>query len=86
MGDRFMQKGWILGATALLIGGLATVGHAGPDDKKLVVEGVAMTTDAAPPAGSPFERIYSGWRFRKAETQQLQMDDFENPAMPTADQ
>lgn len=85
MGNRFTRSGWIWGATALLIGGVATVGHAGPDNKTLMVEGVTIATDVAAPAGSPFERLYSGWRFRKAETQQLQMDDFENPAMPTVD-
>lgn len=85
MGNRLMRKSMVVGATALLIGGLATVGYAGPDKNKLEIEGVPIVTDVAAPAGSPFERLYSGWRFRKAETQQLQMDDFENPAMPTVD-
>jgi len=70
--------------------GMASVGFwgtssAGPDSNNLVVEGQAIATEAAAPAGVEVEKIYSGWRFRNPETQSLQMDDFENPAMPTVD-
>lgn len=55
----------------------------GPDDDKLVVnEEIEMITETAAPAHAENMRtIYSGWRFRTDETQALQMDDFENPAM-----
>lgn len=53
---------------------------AGPDENKLVIEGVEIATDAPAPADSELDRLYSGWRFRTVETQALQADDFENPA------
>ena len=62
---------------------MATAAQAGPgpDEDKLVVEGVEIVTEAATPEGHPLDRLYSGWRFRSDETQALQTDDFENPAM-----
>jgi sulfur-oxidizing protein SoxA len=68
---------------ALVAGGAA---FAGPDNNKLVIEGEEILTDVATPDGHPLDRLYSGWRFRAAETQQLEMDDFENPAMVLVDQ
>lgn len=66
--------------------GAATVAMAGPDEDKLVIEGQEIVTDVKAPDGSPFDRLYSGWRFRTNETQALQMDDFENPAMVGVEQ
>ncbi|MEL7470976.1 MAG: sulfur oxidation c-type cytochrome SoxA [Pseudomonadota bacterium] len=62
---------------------VALVAHAGPgpDDDKLVIEGVEIVTEVKAPAGHPLDTIYSGWRFRSDETQALETDDFENPAM-----
>lgn len=72
-----------LGALAALA--VVTIGaagaHAGPDEDKLVIDGVEIATEAPAPEGHPLDRLYSGWRFRTDETQALQMDDFENPAM-----
>ncbi len=51
----------------------------------LVIEGVTIPTDAKAPEGSPLDHVYSGWRFRAAETQALQTDDFENPGFPAVD-
>ncbi len=56
---------------------------ADPDDDQLVVnEEIEMITEAAAPDHMERVRtIYSGWRFRSDETQAVQMDDFDNPAM-----
>ena len=53
----------------------------GPDNDTLTIEGVEIVTEVKTPEGHPLDVIYSGWRFRKDETQALEMDDFENPAM-----
>ena len=53
------------------------------EDANLVINGeIEMTvrTDA-PEHLENLSTIYSGWVFRSDETQALQMDDFENPAM-----
>ncbi|MBV2360341.1 sulfur oxidation c-type cytochrome SoxA [Thalassococcus sp. CAU 1522] len=62
----------------------------GPDDDTLVINGETemVTKTAAPPAmqEAGIEEVISGWHFRTDETQSLQMDDFENPAMIFVDQ
>ena len=59
---------------------IATAAVAEPDDNQLVIDGQTIVTDLEAPDDSPLDHIYSGWRFRSPETQQLQTDDFENPA------
>ncbi|MEX0318577.1 MAG: sulfur oxidation c-type cytochrome SoxA [Ruegeria sp.] len=62
---------------------------AGPDEDALVVnEEIEMVTQTAAPAhlSDALDEIYSGWRFRSDETQSLQMDDFDNPALVFVDQ
>ena len=59
----------------------AALAGPGPDDDKLVIEGVEIVTEVETPKGHPLKTIYSGWRFRSDETQGLEADDFENPAM-----
>ncbi len=59
----------------------AAIAGPGPDDDKLVIDGVEITTETETPEGHPLDTIYSGWRFRSDETQALQVDDFENPAL-----
>lgn len=57
------------------------------DDNSLTVDGAPMVTETDAPAHlENFTKIYSGWRFRTPETQALQMDDFDNPAMVFVDQ
>lgn len=56
------------------------------DEDKLVVDGMAIATDAPAPEDSELDMLYSGWRFRSDETQALQMDDFENPAFVAVEQ
>ena len=75
----------VVGLAAVLAGAVALPVLAGPDDNSLVVEGEKLVTEAAAPQGVDVDTIYSGWRFRSPETQALQMDDFENPAMPVVD-
>lgn len=71
-------------ACAALAAGVAGAG----EDSELVVNGEqALITRAEAPAhvdGLP--EVLSGWLFRTDETQALQMDDFENPAMVYVDQ
>jgi sulfur-oxidizing protein SoxA len=76
----------IIGTAAALIF-IAGSGSAfaDADDNTLVIEGEKLVSEAPAPEGVEVEKIYSGWRFRSPETQSLQMDDFENPAMPTVD-
>jgi len=69
------------GIAGMLGAGLAV---AGPDDHELTIDGVSVATSAPAPAhldGALGDTIYSGWRFRTAETQALEEDDFGNPAM-----
>lgn len=63
--------------------------HADADDDTLVLnEEETMITRAAAPAHleDALDEVVSGWHFRSDETQALQMDDFENPAMVFVDQ
>ena len=69
----------------------ALIGFAGPafaqDDSTLSIDGEAFVTETAAPAHlDNLSTIYSGWRFRTPETQALQTDDFDNPAMIFVDQ
>ena len=57
------------------------------DNNSLSVEGEPLITEvAAPDHVENLDTLYSGWRFRSPETQYLQTDDFENPAMVFVDQ
>jgi sulfur-oxidizing protein SoxA len=59
------------------------------DDAKLIVNGeIELVTRTEAPAHleGALREIRSGWTFRTAETQALQMDDFENPGMIFVDQ
>jgi sulfur-oxidizing protein SoxA len=70
-------------ASAIFAAGTATA----QDNNTLTVEGETLVTEvAAPDHVENLDTLYSGWRFRSAETQYLQTDDFENPAMVFVDQ
>ena len=73
-------------ATLSLVGMTASFVQAGPDDNAYVVNGETIPTDVAAPEDSPLDHLYSGWRYRKGETQRLQTDDFENPAFVAVEQ
>jgi sulfur-oxidizing protein SoxA len=66
---------------------LGSTAAAGPDEDSLVVNGeVEMITETAAPEHMEYiDTIYSGWRFRTDDTQALQLDDFDNPAMLAID-
>ena len=80
-----MKKALALIGAVALAGTTAMTALAGPDDDQLFIDGVSIVTDVAGPEGSPFDTLYSGWRYRSDETQALQIDDFENPAFAAVD-
>ncbi|MBE0412720.1 sulfur oxidation c-type cytochrome SoxA [Yoonia sp.] len=61
---------------------------AADEDADLIInDEIEITVRAEAPAHvDGLRTIYSGWVFRADETQALQMDDFENPAMLFADE
>ncbi|MDE4133326.1 sulfur oxidation c-type cytochrome SoxA [Phaeobacter sp. QD34_3] len=68
---------------------LPMAAFADADDDTLVVnDEITMVTKAAAPAhvADVLDEVMSGWHFRSDETQALQKDDFENPAMVFVDQ
>ena len=73
-----MTRPGLLAAAAAMI----ATGALAQDDNQLVINGeIKMITEAsAPDYIDGLSEIYSGWRFREAELQALQMDDFDNPA------
>lgn len=73
---------WMLGVAVTAMGSSVLLADENAD---LVVEGETITVRAAAPEGSPFSELRSGWTYRTVETQALQMDDFDNPAMVYVD-
>lgn len=61
---------------------------AEPDEDNLMInDELDMTSVTEAPAHlENLDTIYSGWHFRTDETQALQVDDFDNPAMIFVDQ
>ena len=49
-------------------------------------EEVMINQASAPAHLENLDEVFSGWNYRTAETQALQMDDFENPGMIFVDQ
>ncbi|WP_425053310.1 sulfur oxidation c-type cytochrome SoxA [Psychromarinibacter sp. S121] len=78
-----------LGTATALAAVLALTGPAlgDPDDDALVINGeTEIITEAPAPEHMEYiDTIYSGWRFRTDETQALELDDFDNPAMLAVD-
>ena len=72
-------------AVAALAGGSA---WADENATLIVNDEIEMVTRTEAPEHlkDRFDEIYSGWVFRSDETQTLQLDDFENPAMVVVDQ
>lgn len=56
------------------------------ENAELVVEGEPIVTKLDAPDDHPLDELLSGWRFRTAETQALQTDDFDNPGMVFVEQ
>lgn len=84
----FINAKYIAGFAAASLGAIALVispVSADPDDHVLSIDGEVIATDVEAPDGHPLDHLYSGWRYRNAETQALQLDDFENPAFVQVD-
>lgn len=65
----------------------AGVAFAQDTEDKLQIDGQSFVTEtSAPEHLENLSTIYSGWLFRTDETQALQLDDFDNPAMIFVDQ
>ncbi len=76
-----MKRAIAIFGAAALAGTTALTALAGPDEDELYIDGVKIVTHAKTSGDHPLDEIWSGWRFRSDETQALQVDDFENPAM-----
>jgi L-cysteine S-thiosulfotransferase len=87
-----MRNKSLLGSGAIAALAIAFAGAVGADigdDEELIVNGeIEMIIETDPPEHleGALSRIYSGWVFRTDETQEMQMDDFENPGMIFVDQ
>jgi len=86
-----MKKNKLLAlAAAASIAAAAAYADA-DEDAKLVISGedgmeeMIVRTDPPAHLADTFDVIYSGWLFRTSETQALEMDDFDNPAMVLVD-
>lgn len=82
------MKNTLIGAmtTALALGATAALADENAD---LTVNGETEITLRAPAPdhlSDVLDEVRSGWTFRSSETQQLQMDDFDNPGMIFVDQ
>ncbi len=71
-----------LGALAIS-GGIA---FSDADDHELVIDGTKINTKVAAPKDSPLDELISGWHFALSETQEMQSDDFDNPALSAIEQ
>lgn len=83
-------KARLLGATlaacSLVVAG-AAISDIG-DENSLIVNGeieMIVETEAPDFLDGALDTIYSGWVFRSMETQAMQADDFDNPAMLDVD-
>lgn len=75
----------LMGGTAVIVLVLAVLPAQAQDvaDPQLIVNGEIEMITRAPAPGhvDNLNEIISGWLFRTAETQSLQLDDFDNPGM-----
>ena len=82
-----MKDKKLLSSCLLVLALAATPVASDPDNNNLIINGeLQMISETEAPAHlESLNTIYSGWRFRTQETQALQLDDFDNPAMLTVD-
>ena len=68
---------------AFVAGSVLLAGSAmAQQDMALEIEGQTMISTAPSPSHMEnVDTIYSGWLFRASQTQELELDDFENPGM-----
>lgn len=71
-----------------LLGGFAASAAYADESADLVVNGDTeiVVRTSAPEHLDALDEVLSGWVFRSDETQELQMDDFDNPGMVFVDQ
>lgn len=80
------MKKVILAASALALATASWAGEPG-DGATLQIEGEDFVIETAAPEHMEYvDTIYSGWVFRTVETQDLQLDDFDNPSFIFLDQ
>ncbi|MGC9369572.1 MAG: sulfur oxidation c-type cytochrome SoxA [Paracoccaceae bacterium] len=74
--------------SALAVLALGAGAASAAEDSKLIINGETeiVTWTKAPEHMEYLDEIRSGWTYRSEETQALQMDDFDNPAMIFVDQ
>lgn len=65
---------------------LAATAAWADETAELSVDGQTLVTKLEAGGNHPLPEIMSGWRFRTSETQSMQTDDFDNPAMIFVDQ
>jgi len=71
----------------LLAGVMATLPAMADESAELIIDGETLITRAPAPDHMEYiDEILSGWLFRSAETQAVQMDDFDNPGMIFVDE
>ncbi|MCA0044544.1 sulfur oxidation c-type cytochrome SoxA [Celeribacter litoreus] len=70
-------------AAVLLAIGLASPAMADEEAELVINDEIEIVTKTTAPAhlDGHLDEILSGWRFRSDDTQAMQMDDFDNPAM-----
>lgn len=81
-----MKKFTLSAAVAASIAIFAGSAIAEPNSAVLTIDGQEIALRAAAPDFVDVDEVISGWSFRTAETQALQMDDFDNPGMIFVDQ
>tara|TARA_R110002126_G_scaffold155833_1_gene302954 strand:+ start:54604 stop:55467 length:864 start_codon:yes stop_codon:yes gene_type:complete len=83
---KLIRKSMVVGGVIGLSLTMGLAAQADPDEDQLIIDGQEIVTEVTAAPDSPFETLYSGWRYRSDETQSLQADDFENPAFGAVDQ
>lgn len=69
----------LLAAGAATMALAMTMGATAEEKRVEASDGVVFTVKAEPPEGHPLTEVLSGFEFRKEETQDIQLDDFQNP-------
>lgn len=74
----------IAGTAAIAV--LATGAANGDETQMPSIDGTTIVTRTAPPEGHPLSEVISGFEFRTKETQDLELDDFNNPGFLMVEQ
>ena len=74
----------IVGTAAIAV--LATGAANGDETEMPSIDGTIIVTRVAPPEGHPLSEVISGFEFRTKETQDLELDDFNNPGFLMVEQ